>query len=71
MNPRPERIPAPAMERGKTASLPLGSAVRKDGIRPIRRTSYYTARPSVFAMALEEIFKYLSRLRSASLATAP
>ena len=57
MNPRPERIPAPAMEMGKTASLPLGSAVRKDGIRPIRRTSYYTARSSVFAMALEEIFK--------------
>ena len=71
MNPRPERIPAPAMESGNTASLPLGSAVRKDGIRPIRRTSYYTARSSVFAAALEEIFKYLSRLRSASLAAAP
>ena len=71
MNPRPERIPAPAMERGKTASLPLGSAVRQDGIRPVRRTSYYTARSSVFAAALEEIFKYLSRLRTAALATAP
>ena len=71
MNPRPERIPAPAMERGKTASLPLGSAVRKDGIRPIRRTPYYTARSSIFSAFIEEIFKYLSRLRSASFTAAP
>lgn len=71
MNPRPERIPAPAMEMEETASLPLGSAVRKDGIRPIRRTSYYTARSSIFSAFLEEIFRYLSRLRSASFTTAP